>query len=263
MKKTSFMMIGIILILLIGAMVTLRILGAKEREPNIEVEPIENTRYETLVKALKNSEYFKDSDITANDTKEIATIDGKYDISIKSGYYMMTIRDLKLENPYCEIVDAIEQSLGAKPAASIETCKETLSGSINIGGISADIFDTYKVLTVNSDEPAKLYNIDNSHVEDDVISIDEINYNIRFDDYIITSMSTGFTKEAKMYNVCGHIYNPKKKTGNFTFKIYDTNKEELDSKEFAYSNDTKKYQSFCVEFPMELDTVKYYSIGRD
>lgn len=261
MKKTSLIIVGIILILIISAVATLRILDNKDREPNIEVEPIENTRFQTLKKALESSEYFKDSEITANDSKEIATIDGKYDISIKSGYYMMTIKDTKLESTYCEIVDAVEQSLGAYAGASIETCKETLNGSINIGGISADIFDNYKILTVNSDEPAKLYNIDNSHTADDIISTDEVNYNIKIEDYIITSMSTGFTKEAKLYNVCGHIYNPKKKTGDFILKIYDKDKNELDTKEYNYSNDTKKYHTFCVEFPLELDAAKYYSLG--
>lgn len=261
MKKTSFIAIGVILVLIISAIVTIRVLDNKDREPGIEVEPIENTRFETLKKALKSSTYFKDSEIEPNDSKEIVTIDGKYDISIKSGYYMMTIKDTKLEDTYCEIVDAVEQSLGAYAGTSIETCKETLNGSINIGGISADIYDNYKVLTVNSDEPAKLYNIDNSHAKDDIISTDEINYNIKIDNYIITSMSTGFTKEAKLYNVCGHIYNSKKKTGDFVLKIYDKDKTELETKEYTYSNDTKKYKTFCVEFPLELDNVKYYSIG--
>lgn len=235
----------------------------KDKKPDIEIEPIENSRFETLKSALKDSTYFKNSEITASTSKEVATVDGKYDISIKNGYYMMTIRDMNQIDKYCEIVDAIEQSLGAKEGESLLTCKETLNGSINVGDITADIYDTYKVLTVSSETPAKLYNVENSHGNDDLISVDEINYNIKIDDYLLTSMSTNFIKESNQYNICGNIYNAKEKEGKLIFSIYDNDSNKVNEKEYAYSNSTKKYLTFCVDFSLDIDNIKYYSVKKD
>lgn len=259
MKKTSLIWITII-VAFIGAALLVYMFINDDRNPDIELDKAEEKRLTSLEKLLKESDRFKDSDISSNKDKNIVTIDGKYDITIKSGYYMMSIKDPKEEDTYCEIVDAVEQSLGKKKEASIETCKETLKGSISIGGIAADIFDNHKILTVNSDEPAKLYDIDSSHKEKDIISVDEINYNIKIDDNLFTSMSNEYVDENKNHTICGHIYNPVKINEKFTFKIYDKDKNELDNKNFTYEGTTKKYSTFCMEFERDLDDIKYYSI---
>lgn len=262
MKKVSLILISTVLVISLGAVLLIRLVTDEHKNSNLELDKIEEKRYTTLENLLKSSSKFKDSDITANESKEIVTIDKKYDITIKNGYYMMTVKNKEEEKIYCEVVDAVEQSFGKKEGASLETCEETLKGIIEIGGIAVELYDNYKILTVNSEEAAKLYDIDNSHGAKDIISVDEINYNIKIDDYIMTSISTAFTEEAKLYNVCGHIYNANAKNDKLIFKIYDANKEEIASKEYTYKNDTKKYKTFCTEFALDLDNVKYYSIEK-
>lgn len=264
MKKNKTIIITIvtlIVIVLLGIII-FNVYSSQNKEESIEIDPIETTRFDILKKAILSSDYFKDSSVIANESKEVASIDGKYDVAIKSGYYSMTIKDEKQEQYYCEIVDAVEQSLGGTAGKSIETCQMTLDGSINIGGISAEIYDSYKILTVNSEELASLYDSTSMREFGELISVDEINYNIQKDKYLLTSMSTGFTKEAKMYNVCGHIYNSYAKANDeLLFTIYDANKNYIDQKTYTYKNDTKKYLSFCIEYEMEIDKVKFFSIG--
>lgn len=258
MKRTTIL-IGAALILLMGNHFIIS-LFEKSREPKLEVETVETTRYKKLESIIKSSEKFKDAELTPNEKQTSMNIDGKYDIAIKQGSYMMTIKDEKLEGDYCEIVDIIEQSLGLEES-SIETCEQTLKGTVDLGGISAEIFENYKVLTVSSEEPAKLYKVKESHVEDELISTDEVDYEIAIEDFVFSSMRTNYTKDSKTYNVCGHVYNPKKKEGKFELAIYDEKKDRLAEKEYIYQNDTKKFQTFCIDFTLEIDSVKYYSIG--
>lgn len=264
MKKQSQKILFIILIILLtslGAFLLIKKVHITEKEPSIEIEPIENTRFENLKKIIKASPNFTNSEITSNEKKDILTIDGTYDISIKSGYYQMTIKDPKLENTYCEIVDTIEQNLGLLKGKSIETCQKTLEGSINLGGISAEIYDNYKILSVNIEKPATLYNEETSHKSEDKISVEEVNHNILIDKYLLSSMKTSYQTTTKLYSVCGNIYNSNKKaTNKFEIAIYDSNKKELASKKYSYQNDTKKYLPFCVDFELETDIAKYYSV---
>lgn len=220
----------------------------------------ETTKSEKLKLLLLESTYFKDSKIEIDVEKEILTIDGQYTINIKSGSYMMNISDPKLEEGYCKIVDSIETSLGLPSQKSIETCEKTLAGIIEIGGISAEIYDTHKILTVNSEEPAKLYDITREHKENELISIDEINYNINIDDYLFTSMSTNLKESLEEFSICGHVYNEKNKSQKFNFKIYDQSKKMLNEKTFQFENDKKNYLPFCVNYETSIDNIKYYSI---
>jgi len=259
MKKRNIILIVIIIVLVALALLVLYSENDKKDE-KIPLETKEETKSETLKNLLQTSNYFKDSKIIVDSEKQIVKIDDLYDISIKSGYYMMTIKDTKLEEGYCNIVDAVETSLGLEEGSSIETCKKTLDGVINIGGITAEIYDDYKVLSVNSEEKAILYDVKREHKEKELISIDEINYNIDIENYLFTSMTTAFTEASKEYSVCGHIYNQKNKDKEFLFKIYDTDKNILNEQKFTYKNDTKKYISFCVDFPSDKDNIKYYSV---
>lgn len=259
MKKFGLILIVVLCIIILGNFVSRFIKNS--RAYDIDVENIEDSRFTKLETALKNSKYFKDSTITFNKEKSLATIDNEYDVSLKNGAYLMMIKDLKKEADYCKIADAIEQSLGHPQDASLETCKETLNGTIGLGGISAEIFDNYKVLSVNAQEPAKLYKVENSHSKDELISTEEIDYDISIDDFVMTTITSKFNKDSNTYSVCGNIFNNKLKEGLFTLKIYDEQKEELLEKPLIYSNDTNKYKPFCVEFPLEIDKVKYYSIG--
>lgn len=259
MKKTLLILSGLAVVILAHQLLT-RIF-ASAREHRIEVESIETTRYNKFVAALTSTEKFKDAKFVPNEKMDVVNIDGEYDVTIKSGSYVMIIRDAKLESGYCEIVDAIETALGVRPGASVETCTETLKGTIGLGGITADIFDDYKVLTVVSDEPAKLYKVMDSHISNELISVDEEDYDISIEGFVITSMRMNYVESSKLYSVCGNIFNPKKTKEQFTIKIYDSQKEELAAKDYSYQNETKKYISFCTDFTLETNGVKYYSIG--
>lgn len=266
MKKesyTSTVIIIIAMICTIGLFVASRVDSKEEFiEPEI-IDSAKLARFERLEDMLKNSGYFRESKITFDKDNDIVKIDDKYEIYLKTGSYMMTIRNTKLESDYCKIVDAIEQGLGLAPGASIETCEETLRGSIGMGHISANIFDTYKVLLVNSEEPTSLYNIFQTHEEDELILVDEINYNISIDNYLFTSMSASYLNDAKSYSVCGHVYNDKKNiTDEFVITTYDDAKNVLSEQSFKYENDTSIFSSFCTDYASETDNVKYYSISK-
>lgn len=264
-RETKNIFSLIIVICLIGLSILIFSSRIKEnkRETSIEIEPIENTKLSLLKKTLESSTYFNNSNIVTNEANNSLIIDEKYEILIKTSYYQMTIKDQTLEDKYCEIVDAIEQGHGIIPGKSLETCKKTLEGSINIGGINAEIYDEYKVLSVNIDTPASLYNIDASHEDGDLIPVEEVSYNIQMDKYLLTSMKPSFQENTKLYSVCGNIFNPSKKASNeFKITIFDKEKKELASKNYKYENNTKKYIPFCINYPLETDTVKYYSITK-
>lgn len=260
MKKIlTFIFIGLVALGIITAAVLK--LTESDRKKDIDVESGTKTQFDTLKKALSSYEDFKDSKITSNKDSNMASIDDKYDVSIKSGYYMMTIKDASVESEYCKIVDAIEVGLGGKVGDSITTCEETLAGRVGYGHIAAEIYDNYKVLTVNYEEKSSLYDPNNTRELEELISTDEINYSIKTKDYLFTSISTGYTKEAKLYNVCAHAYNPNSKAKDtFTISLYDERKDLLKEKNFTYENDSKKYISFCVDFDVDDNLIKYYSI---
>ncbi len=260
MKKNIILIIAILIIIfIIGFIIYFSI--DKSKDSSIEVESTEKTKLDALKEILSNSNYFETSKLVSDTENNKITIDEKYDVYIKNGYYMMNIKDEKDEDTYCEVVDAVEQNFGIEAGKSIETCKKTLDGSINMGGINVEFYDNYKVLTVNSEEASSLYNINNSHTADELIFIDEINYDIKIDDYLFTSMSTGYTKDVKLFSICGHLYDDKYKEKTFIFKTYDVDKNEIAEKSYTYQNDTDKYVTFCVDFENDAGTAKYYSIS--
>lgn len=257
-KKT--ILITILAILLIAVSSTIYSSFSKKNDTTHDYD-LEPTKIETLKKALLDYPDFAKSKITTDKDKNTLMINDKYEIVIKNGYYSMTIKNLKLESDYCRIVDAIEVSLGTQAGKSIETCEKTLAGKINLGGISADLYDTYKVLTVNSEEASTLFDPSKSHKEREIISKDEINYNITIDDYLFTSMSANYTTDNKTLKICGNVIEEKdNKDKTFTITTYDKDKKELDKKNYKYENTTNKYVPFCVDYIRELDDVKYYSI---
>lgn len=244
MKKKYFIITIFIILTLAFGLLFWRLNGLK-KENDIEVVQPETLRFEKLKNALLASSTFENSTITTNANQELVNVDGKYDIVIKSGFYSMTIKDQKLEKGYCEIVDAIEQSLGLEVGQSIETCEKTLAGMINLGGINVELFDTYKVLTVSSENIPTLFSTTNNHIEKDLISIDEINYNIKLDNYLFTSMSEQYDSTKKEYSLCGNVYNSKKtKNKEFIFKLYDENKNELEKKYIVMKTTQKNMYHF-------------------
>lgn len=252
----------IICILILAIIVGIFLINFKnDSTSKIPEEPVKDSTIESeLERILKKSSYFKDSQYEFDKKNNTLKIDDKYIVSIKNGSYLMDIRDSKIEEAYCQIVDAIETHLGNGEGKSIETCKKTLEGSIALGGISAEIYDSYKVLTVNSGTPATLYDTDRTRTENELISEDEINYNVTIDNYLFTSMSTSYNESEKDLAICGHVYNEKNKENNFKIKIYDENKKQIDEKTFTYTNDKKKYLPFCVNYKLATDTVAYFSI---
>lgn len=266
MNKKAFGMLVLVFFLFMFSMRVISNSFAKPQEtsPKVDVEPLplEDKRFVEFKKILSNSDYFKDSSFIFDSGKAKVTIDGKYDVLIKNGSYVMRIADVNLERDYCQIVDAVEVSLGGEKGESITTCMETLNGSIEIGGISAEIYDTYKILTVKSNEKALLYDITKSHVNGELISVDEINYNIKIDNYLLTSMSASYDSAGNLFKVCGHIYNRDDVQDEFIFATYNEKKERLTESRYKYANDTKKYVHFCVDASMDMDNAKYYSVER-
>ena len=222
-----------------------------------------DSRLERLESILSTSGYFDNAKYSTDNDNLKLTIDNKYDIYVKSGNYMMNIKDIKLEDKYCEIVDAVTMNFGGKKGESLKTCKYTLDGIIDLGGISVEFFDTYKILTINSSEKATLYNPDNNYSDKDIISIDEKNYAINFSDFLLTTMSTKYVESMKTFSICGNIYNKKVKTANILFKIYDDKKKEISTKTYKYESDTGHLEPFCVNFENDSNIAKYYSVALD
>lgn len=242
--------------LAIGLGISYRLQDLREKDLGLPKDKTENE----IVTILKSYSKFKDSNIELDEKEQTAILDGKYKISIKNGSYMMKIEDKKTEKTYCEIADAIETFLGYKEGESVTTCEKTLAGAIDLGGISAEIYDTYKILTINSVTPANLYDASLEHKEAEMISLDEINYIVTVGDSLFTSMTTSFTEEVKDFAICGHVYNPKKDKAKFTIKLYDSNKAVVAEKSLEYTKEKNKYYSFCINHETNIDEIKFYSI---
>lgn len=261
MKKRNIILLIMLLFIILGVLIYFSV----KKDNSITNNGLPDDNYETaqldkLKNILEESEYFKESKYDFNKDTNVLSIDEKYDVYIKNGYYLMNIKDSKDEIVYCNIVDAVEMYFGLEKGKSIDTCKETLKGSINLGGINVEFFDTYKVLTVNSNELSSIYSNENSHKEREFIDIDEINYDIKIDDYLFTSMSFGFSNNVSLYSICGHIYNEKKNDKNFIISIYDNSKNLIDEKVYNFTTKTGRFETFCVDFDIEVDTVRYYSV---
>mgnify|MGYP003571315108 CR=1 FL=1 len=257
-KKIIFFTVTGIFVLLCGTFLGVAYESRNYKDLN---ETSEMDKLDKLKNILKASGYFDNSKYEYDLENDKITIDNKYDISIKTGYYSMNIKDSKDESVYCNIVDAINISFGGKAGESIETCRLTLEGAIDLGGISVEFFDTYKVLSVSNGEKPTLYNISNSHSEDELISIDEINYDIKIDDYMFTTMSTKYIEQTKVYSICGNIFSYKKSQDDFLFKIYDEKKEEISDVTYSFSKDSNKYKPFCVEFSENGEFARFYSVS--
>lgn len=252
----------IILAVLSGGFLYLRTF-LNNKEQSIEIKPTKKVQLEKLKNEIKASEDFETSSIKIDEEKNSIIIDSSYEVTIKNNYYVMNIKDSKQEETYCKIVDAIEQSKGQEPKKTKETCEKTLKGIINMPGLSADIYDSSKTLLLNIENKITIYDIANSHVEKDLIKDDEINYNIKIDDFAFTSMSINYIENNKTYSIRGNVFNTKnKKNQKFLFKIYDNEKEVIAEKEYTYKNDTKKYIQLFVDIPNEQKNAKYYSIEK-
>lgn len=237
------------------------IIVSNDNKDGVEIAR-ENVSYSNFKNILSSKRDFADSTYSYDPTNNKVTIDNKYDIYIKNGYYMMNISNDDDRNVYCEIVDAVEKSLGSKES-SMNTCNMTLDGVISLGGINSNDYGEYKVLTVNTNEKATLYDDITSHDEDDYINLEEINYTVKIDDYIFSNMKFKLEDESSSkFDICGNLFNKNNSMGNFTFTTFDSNKTPLESKKYTYQNDTNKYESFCVEFNM-AEKARYYTIKLD
>jgi len=254
MKKKNY-----IIIVVIGVLIILT-LAIKLIHKNANFDNSKTiTELDKLKQTLVNSKYFENSNFDTDEKNLTLTIDQKYKIEIMAGFYRMTIVDNS--DVYCKVVDAVEMSLELEKGKSITTCEETIQGKINLGGINYETVDGIKYLTVNIDDRANLYEIDNTYKDGDIISIKDEKYDIKSNGFTFSTMSFGFTQSANLYCVCGHVYGENVNTG-FMFKIYDKNKNELAEKTFEYDNSSKKYKTFCVEYDLNQNNVDYYSISK-
>lgn len=239
-------------------------LKMKDREPSIDVNAVATERLEKLKKNFKESTYFAESKIEIDEDKLSFTIDKKMEVSLKNNRYVMIIKDPKLEDKYCEIVDVIEHDLGLEWGKSLSTCKSALEGKIGVFGLDVDFNSSYKILSLSNDNKIDIYDESNTHKEEELISLDEINYNIKIDNYILSSLSCNLDNEIKTLNVCGNIFNSKNdKEQDFFLKIFDNNKDELSEKKYTYKNENPKYIPFCIEFNTDGKIPKYYSIRKE
>lgn len=262
-KHHKITLIMIVLFAIIsGSFFYLRTFLNNEGE-SIEIKSTKKVQLEKLKDDIKVSEDFRNSNIKIDEEENSIIIDDLYEVTIKNNYYVMNIKDSKQEETYCKIVDAIEQSKGQEPKKTKETCEKTLKGIINMPGLSAEIYDSNKTLLLNIENKMAIYDISSSHVERDLIKDDEINYNIKIDDFAFTSMSINYIENGKTYSIRGNVFNTKnKKNQKFLFKIYDVEKKVIAEKEYVYENDTKKYIQFTVDIPNEQKNAKYYSIEK-
>ncbi len=252
--KTIIILVVVILIIVGGYLFSKK---SSDKE-NIDNE---ETVSHKLVDIIKNSHYFDSSNIVFDKENNKLSIDERYEVHIKSGYYMMNVKDEKDEDIYCQIVDSVIMDFGNKKGSALDTCKRTLDGSINMGGINVEFLGTYKVLTVNSEEKSNLYSEENTHISGDFISLDEINYNVQIEKYLLTSLSTGYSDEIDTLSICGNIFHPKGTHKTFEIKIYDADKNIISVNEYNFQNEENIYKPFCTDFIIEENNVKYYSIS--
>ena len=256
MGKTKKIAIGIVTVFII-LLIVLFILYDKK---GVSFDTDYQAKYSVLKSTLKNSGYFDDSSFKYNDENDIMTIDGKYKIYVKSGYYSMNIQNDDEKEIYCNVVDAVEMHLGHPKGASIETCKMTIDGIIDIGGISIKDYENYQSLSVNYKEKSMLYSSENTHKLDDYISVDEQNYTIEDSSYIFSSITSTYSEELKEFNICGNIYNDRISDGNFTFELYNSSKGFIVGEDYQYDNEFDKYKAFCIGFKNVEIKPDYYVV---
>ena len=96
MRKNIILIIAILIIIfIIGFIIYFSI--DKSKDSSIEVESTEKTKLDALKEILSNSNYFETSKLVSDTENNKITIDEKYDVYIKNGYYMMNIKDEKDE----------------------------------------------------------------------------------------------------------------------------------------------------------------------
>lgn len=245
MGKTKKIAIAGVIIFILLIVVLLLIYNKKTE--HFDITTNYNEKYAVLRSTLKSSGYFDEAHFRYNEEKDLVTIDNKYNIYIKSGYYLMNIRTEQDEEAYCKVVDAVEMHLGYSKGESLDTCHMIVDGIIDIGGISIKRYDNYKVLSVNYKEKSILYSSNSAHKFDEAISVNEQNYTIEEDNYIFSSLTTTYSNDLDMYSICGNLYNELISDGNFTFELYN-DKESFATSDYQYDNDNNEYKSFCVEF---------------
>lgn len=248
-----------IVILFLGAILTVIIIFFRGKNGEIIGHSPIRSKTDDLKRILIASGYFEDGDIVSSEDDSKLTIFEKYDIHIKNGNYLMYIKDAKNEDIYCEVVDAVNMNYGDKKGNSLDTCHKTLEGIISLGGINVEFFDTYKILTVSSTIQPKLYKVDSSHGENDVISVDEINYDIKIETSTFTLMSLKL-EEGKNAELCGNVHSPEVDEKTYIVNVFGDDKNILASKELLFSGNTDRYQSFCVVFDDIDSPIAYYSI---
>lgn len=248
--------IFIVFLILLFTTVGIHLFLEKHKLDNASFDDLDDLK--KLENILSKSGYFENAKYTYDTVNRKLTINNMLDVFIKPNKYLMNVKNEKLEDIYCNIIDAVAMNLGGLKGNSNNTCKLTLDGEISMGSINVEFFDTYKILTINNNEKPILYNVKSSRIAGELISVDEINYDIKFDNYTFTLLNYKNTDNADM--ICGNVFSKKSKKDAFTFKIYNENRKELDFKDYKYSNDTKKYIPFCVEFSQHSDTVRYFSI---
>lgn len=256
MGKTKKIAVGIVVIFII----LLAVLFILYDKKGVSFETDYQAKYTVLKSTLKNSGYFEESSFKYNDENNVMTIDEKYNIYVKSGYYSMNVRNEDDEDVYCKVVDAVEMHLGHQKGASIETCEMTIDGIIDIGGISVTDYKNYKTLSVNYKEKTILYSRDSAHALDEYISVDEQNYTIEDSEYIFSSLTSTYSEELKSYSICGNLYNERISDGNFTIELYDSSKNFINGEDYQYDNELDKYKSFCVEFKNIEVKPNYYMV---
>lgn len=260
-KKTTLAIIIAALVALICAGIFFFIF--KDKKDNNADKIIENRSYNELREILANSKYFDTLNTSYDENKKMLTLNDKYNVYEKPGYYLMNVTDDNDLDVYCQIVDAIEIKLGAQKGDSLKTCELTYNGLINTGGINVEEHDNYKILTVNNKELATFYAEDNIHKEGEMINLDEVNYTIEINGTIFSSLTTSYDSDTTNFSICGNIYNDSDRDKTYKIIYYDINKFKINETTYKYENDTKKYKNFCIDVINENDNIKYYQIDEE
>ena len=255
-RKTALALIILIVLIIAGYLIF------KSNNKTIVLKAEKTEEYLVLKEILEDSKYFNESTYNYDKENKIFTIDDKYSINIKNGYYTMDIINNKNDDTYCKIVDAVQMKLGAERGASIETCKMVLDGKINASGINVSSYENHKTLNVNNRELANLYSESSARSDEEEISLDELNYTINIDDYIFSSLNGSYDSELKIYNICGNIYGEDKNKKEFVFILEDENKASISQEKYEYIKEDN-YSPFCIEFKDVNVEPKYYKVHLD
>lgn len=266
-KKIIIYVITGIFVLVVAIIAIIGALNDKTKKPvegeeSSEIDLFEEdlTREIPRIKNLLNSSsYFKSSKIETDMENEAINIDNKYRVGIRQGYVYFDIGYDEDVTGYCNVVDAIEQGLGAKES-TLDTCKNSLNGSITNEFMLVSFESDKMFVTVGTENAGKIPTETKFFNLGDEIELGSKNFGMVANGYSLTNTSSGFNVTTKSSNVCFTIFNKAKVPRDFIVRYYDSDKKQVYEEKYSYTGESNPAEHICVSWENE-NTVKYFSIN--